>query len=383
MISGFNEVRLRRVKTLFAYWSESQLIFQNYRTGARVAAAPITTEVLGHFESWSSPAHFYTSMRGYTCSSLDRALRGLIKAGLLVREGSREACEDERVASTWSFWLPHAGIFHFATKDARYLSSAAQIARYLRCYVKGSPQPPFFKRPHKTWLQLTKPVSNKSEFLNTLLRRRTHRSFSSEPLSLESLSQLLFYTWGVTGFLDTPILGKLPLKTHPSAGSRHAIEVYVLVLRVEGLGRGFYHYAPDHHRLERLTFSHGTKRAAKYCAGQDWVRHAAALFIMTAVWERSMWKYRFPRAYRTILLDAGHACQTFCLMATHLHLAPFCTAALNDSVIERDLGIDGVAESVLYVAGAGLPEPTDDRRRSSNLRLASRYMSSSGSAWDQ
>ncbi len=31
--------------------------------------------------------------------------------------------------------------------------------------------------------------------------------------------------------------------------------------------------------------------------------------------------------------------------------------ALKDSLIEADLGIDGVTESVLYVAGVGLPMP--------------------------
>jgi hypothetical protein len=36
-----------------------------------------------------------------------------------------------------------------------------------------------------------------------------------------------------------------------------------------------------------------------------------------------------------------------------LGLAPFCTAALRDTLIERDLGIDGIRESVLYVAGVG------------------------------
>ena len=351
-------MRLRRAKTLFAYWGESQLIFENYRTGVASAAAPVTAEVLDHFERWSSPKYFYGCMPEYSRSSLDRALRKLVEMGFLVREGSQEAREDERLAANWSSWLPHAGIFHFATKDAPYLASAVQINRLLRRFVRDTPQPRFFKVPNKPFRQLTKPTSDNSDFLDTLLSRRTHREFSSEPLSLESLSQLLFYTWGVTGYLRPSLLGKLPLKTSPSAGARHAIEVYVLVLRVQGLRRGLYHYAPDCHRLEKLTtFSPGTKRAAEYCAGQDWVRNAAALFIMTAVWERSMWKYRFARAYRTILLDAGHVCQTFCLMATHLRLAPFCTAALKDSVIERDLGLDGFAESVLYVAGAGVPKP--------------------------
>ena len=76
---------------------------------------------------------------------------------------------------------------------------------------------------------------------------------------------------------------------------------------------------------------------------------------MTAVFQRTMWKYQHVRAYRVVLLDAGHLCQTFCLVATWLGLAPFCTAALKDTLIEKELGIDGIRESVLYVAGVGFP----------------------------
>jgi hypothetical protein len=52
-------------------------------------------------------------------------------------------------------------------------------------------------------------------------------------------------------------------------------------------------------------------------------------------------------------MEAGHACQTFCLTATWLGLAPFCSMALADTAIETMLGLDGVSESVLYAAGVG------------------------------
>jgi hypothetical protein len=57
--------------------------------------------------------------------------------------------------------------------------------------------------------------------------------------------------------------------------------------------------------------------------------------------------------YRAALAEAGHVCQTFCLAATWRGLAPFCLMGLNDTLIEQDLGIDGIRETVLYVAGAG------------------------------
>ena len=73
---------------------------------------------------------------------------------------------------------------------------------------------------------------------------------------------------------------------------------------------------------------------------------------MTAVFARPQWKYPASRAYRVVLIDAGHLCQTFCLVATWLGLAPFCTMALADTKIEDDLKIDGVTESIIYTAGS-------------------------------
>jgi SagB-type dehydrogenase family enzyme len=84
---------------------------------------------------------------------------------------------------------------------------------------------------------------------------------------------------------------------------------------------------------------------------------------MTAIFLRVMWKYRFARAYRVVLLDAGHLCRTFCLFATWLGLAPSCTAALEDSLIEQDLGIDGISEAPLYLAAVGVPPEDKIRSR--------------------
>ncbi len=115
-----------------------------------------------------------------------------------------------------------------------------------------------------------------------------------------------------------------------------------------------YHYQARDNRLARLPAKVSPRKISAYCADQPYFSGAAALFIMTAVFARTMWKYGRARAYRVVLLETGHLCQTFCLTATRLRLAPFSTAALKDSLIESDLGIDGISESVLYVAGIGL-----------------------------
>ena len=74
---------------------------------------------------------------------------------------------------------------------------------------------------------------------------------------------------------------------------------------------------------------------------------------------RVAWRYRSARAYRVVLIECGHLAQTFCMTATALGLAPFCTAALADTVIERDLGLDGRLQPAMYVVGAGRVAPGD------------------------
>jgi len=184
--------------------------------------------------------------------------------------------------------------------------------------------------------------------------RRTHREFGSGQVSLEQLSVLLRLTWGVTSYLRWPGLGKLPLRTSPSAGARQPLEVYVWSLRVARLPRGLYHYRSDGHCLEKLNRGASASHLAKLCAGQEWIRGCGAFFVITAVFPRVMWRYKSSRAYRVVLLEAGHFCQTFLLTATWLGLAPFCTAALVDEALEKELGVDGARESVLYAAGVGL-----------------------------
>lgn len=342
--------RLRRARAVLVTWREQKLVLLNYQTRETASADPEAVRILHLLEDWTHPADAYRLLPEYTPKSIRAALRELTVNSFLVCEGTPLAKRDAELASVWGDWLPH-GEFHFATKDFEYID--APVSFYKR-YLTESPQPPLRKSYVKApRIHLPHTSAPNSEFENVLLARTTHRDFSREHIPLRTISTLLHHTWGVTGKIDAPPFGQLFHKTSPSAGARHPGEVYMLAIRVGGLSQGLYHYDGLHHRLERIGSARLVKRAALYAAGQGFVADASAVFIMTAVFPRVLWKYRFARSYRVVLLDAGHLCQTFCLVATWLGLAPFCTAALKDTLIEKDLGLDGIRESVLYLAAVG------------------------------
>ena len=368
-------IQLRRAKCLFVHWRGNKLLFYNFATRLSVSAKPLTCEVLDFFDSWRTSHDAVIHFAGYTPRSVRAALAELVQHGLLLPKDSPELTQDTRIAEEWSAWLP-AGSFHFATKDTPYIDRSRWSLNRLKSMLPKTAQPGIFKTLKGTMkVSLPKRAFPDSEFIRVLMARKTHRRFSKEDVTLEAVSQLLSLVWGVTGYLYSPRFGKLLHKTSPSAGARHPGEVYLMALRVKGLRPGLYHYHPAHHYLERLSTRATPNKAWLYCARAEHAEKAAALFLMTAVFPRTMWKYRVARAYRVVLLDAGHLCQTFCLVATWLGLAPFCTAALKDTLIEEDLGIDGIRESVLYVAGVGFPA-TSARARQRFSRSADRHAAS-------
>jgi len=356
-------IPLRRARCLLLYWQDGQLFFHNFARRLTVSAKPVACEVLDFFEQWRTSKQAVTHFSDYSQSSVCSTLKQLLKHGLLLRRDSRELAEDIRIAKEWSAWLPE-GSFHFSTKDVLYVDRSGWASERLKALLPKTPQPKIFKTVKRAKkVPLPKQTFGDSEFIRVLMARKTHRRFSGRELKLETVSQLLSLVWGVKGYVYSPRFGKLLHKTSPSAGARHPGEVYLMALRVKGLRPGLYHYHPAHHHLNRIGANATREKAWLYCARQHFAKNAAALFLMTAVFRRTMWKYQFARAYRVVLLDAGHLCQTFCLVATWLGLAPFCTAALKDTLIEKDLGIDGIRESVLYIAGVGVPATSVRARR--------------------
>jgi SagB-type dehydrogenase family enzyme len=346
--------RLRRAASIVCYWRDSKLIFENYRTHNLISANPIVVSLLNYFSEWRTSAQVCSLASEFTPSSVDSAVQQLARRGFLVREGSVAACADEKFLTSWSPWLPAGGLLHFSTRNLPFESDLVESRRALLDRARHAPAPPAVKQyPRAARVQLPNP-NTKGEFPQVLLARRTWREFSERPMDLEDLSTLLWLTCGVQYWVKLPgSIGRVALKTSPSAGARHPLEAYVAVLRARGLARGLYHYSPDTHVLELLRRGCRSHQFGSYLAGQSWYSSASVLMFMGAVFGRNQWKYPDPAAYRTVILDAGHMCQTFCLTATWLGLAPFCTMALAESKVEKALGLDGISESVVYAAGVG------------------------------
>jgi len=346
-------ILVKRSNCLVFFFHDGALHCKNYLTGKEFEASPLLVPILGKLDGWRGFRGVERLLPEYSPASIRQSLRRLIAStAVLVRGGSQ--AKRESALSAWQTWGVEARFFHLATKNTHTAPITVDEARFNRALKRREPPPPSLKRYFaRARVHLPDPTSQlHGQLPEVLLSRRTHRHFGAGRVSLEQLSILLRLTWGFTNHIHWPGLGSLPVKTSPSGGARHSLEVYLWCSHVKGLSPGIYHYRPDRHELELLKAGRIAEQMARLCGHQEWVQDCSVLFVMTTVLARVTWRYRFSRAYRVILLEAGHFGQTFCLVATWLGLAPFCTAALDDEKIEIDLDLNA-GEAVLYAAGVG------------------------------
>ena len=187
-------------------------------------------------------------------------------------------------------------------------------------------------------------------FTEVLRRRKSIRSFSPKPLSMADLSFLL---WASTGIQRTE--HSYEFRTAPSAGALYPIETYIAANNVEDLEEGLYHYNIKNHLLEEIKLGSFGVNLAHAALAQEMCADASVVFIWTAVFRRSKWKYS-QRAYRYIYLDVGHIAQNLGLAAASINCGSCEVGAFFDDELNSIVGIDGTEESTVCLSVVGHPK---------------------------
>jgi putative peptide maturation dehydrogenase len=276
-------------------------------------------------------------------------------------------------------WNLYAAIYHFLNKwkdfhsDRNISTDLEQLAekkflssKTLSEFVKKYGNPPkHFHKLKEDQIKGTHPLSLKKDFvendpfLQILKKRRTCREYNEQAsIPQETFSKLLYAVFGCQGKANVyeDIWGIK--RTSPSGGGLHPVEAYILVINIEGITPGIYHYDTEDHRLNAIEYKsmpEARELANEFTAGQSYPRWCSALCIMTARFYRNYWKYRrHPKAYPALYMDCAHLSQTFYLACSYFKLGSFVTGAINTVNIEEHLKLDPYSESPLLICGCGI-----------------------------
>lgn len=223
------------------------------------------------------------------------------------------------------------------------------------------PQPPLVKAPMTDGehIRLTRDYSSldlNNDIISLIRDRRSARVYTGEKMTADELSFLL---WATQGVKDIRGKNYATLRTVPCGGARHEYETYLLVINIDGLAPGAYHYLPMEHSLEFLhPVDDITETVDKAMCGQKWAAKANVIFFWAMNAYRAEWRYGIS-AHRVALIDCGHIGQNLYLAATALGLGTCGVGAFFDRECSSLFGLDGEEEFMVYTAPVGTVRNSD------------------------
>ena len=181
-------------------------------------------------------------------------------------------------------------------------------------------------------IKLPKPELTGEHSIEMLLQqRRSVRSYQKSSLNLAEVGQLL---WSAQGVSDAK-----GLRTAPSAGALYPLKLFVVVGDVNELSPGIYQYNPEEHSLLKTANGDLRKSLQKAALNQSCIVDAAIIFVFTANYQRTTWKYG-KRGVRYVHMEVGHAGQNLFLQAEALHLGTVVVGAFDDDEVREVLNLD-------------------------------------------
>lgn len=176
--------------------------------------------------------------------------------------------------------------------------------------------------------------------------RVSTRVWSGQPISIQEVSNLLFYSCGITKKALDPNKSK---RSQASAGNVYPIEIY-LINFIEGeIKKGVYHYAVKDHSLEALwplDETLDTPMSNLFTA--NWPQNAAMLIVATGVTTRYPVKL-YGREYRYMYMEAGAIAQLINVASDAQNIGCTIMGETNDENVQNLLNLN--EEKELFLTG--------------------------------
>lgn len=286
----------------------------------------------------------------------------LVEAEVLI-----DANEADEVGEALRCWSAHgwdeAGLFHYATFGQPFDPDTLGDVSYEEYYESiledlstAGPQPPATPSAPSH----SQPAVREAErdpaaiaFDDVLARSAPVNRFTHQGIELSELQRVLAESFQAQRVVDG-ILGEHLIKTYPSGGARHPLEMYVIAKSVEGLLAGTYHFDARKGTMSPRASEASISDIDTACFGKGGIVTASAVLVITSRWIRHNWKYRYSRSYRMVLLELGHAIQATHLSARAEGLGAYHCPSIHDAELLSLLDLtDDCAEGPLYAIGIG------------------------------
>ena len=346
-------MRFRRAYSLVMSYYDQQIGLHNFLAKTRFSCSAECLDLLAKLDDWRTAEEIAGYFGDVDVDSLSEQIHELVRMDAIVVEGSEPAAVDDVFRKSWQ-WGMAGGYFHFITRDAEFPRDYTARDLLQRRKEWHQTEPAYYAEYPADQPLISLPSTNlRDEVFSLMHRRRSETRYVAEGIPLKSLADCLYAGNGIVGFREGDKGSRKPITMTPSADACNPYELYVYAGRVNGLPKGFYHYASAQHAL--VLKNDDEVKIADLFGGQDWVADAAAVIFLVAHFPRTMWTFHKPIGYRMVSMEAGFIGQNISLAATHLGLSGVPLGSLLHSRIERHLDLADIEASVMLGMSIGRP----------------------------
>ncbi len=226
----------------------------------------------------------------------------------------------------------------------------ASIAQHYHERTKYAPETISAKGKTLDWSQ--QPVPYKHYKIGATVDLKPY--LNDDPAHLDAtglwwqrLSRWLYASYGLTGMI--PNLGEpVYLRAAPSAGGLYPAEMYLISRGTPILPAGLYNYQAKTHSLLQFWQHQVWTGLQAACFWNPLLEGTQLALVITAVFERSAWRYQ-DRAYRRIFLDTGHLLGNLELAGSVHDFRPHLLGGFADAAVNDLLYLEGAQEGAIAV----------------------------------
>lgn len=197
-------------------------------------------------------------------------------------------------------------------------------------------------------IKLPKPAfTGKMSVEAAMLKKKSVRHFSKDPLTLEQVSQLL---WAANGALPVDAISGATVKTLPSAGGIYPLEIFLLTGNdtIKGLPAGIFQYYAISNSLVQTSQGDGRLALAQAALSQLWIASAPAVIVIAASFNKMTAKYG-NEGIKYVFMESGSSNQNLYLQAEALGLRMGTVGAFEAGSVSSAIKISAGVTPLLIV----------------------------------
>lgn len=330
----------KRSPFLSTYWNEdNKLILYNYNRHTKAVVSKEVMKILEILHEWKSDKEIF-DLLNFDMKNLRKALQQLTRLKFIHK---RPLTNEDINISARAPWdaidlamqrqRSYGGAYPMSMRPGKSPSPVKS--------VKGLSSITLPRIPHDHDNQ------PKRTLLEVLEARRSIRKYSNKYINIHNLSNFLYNSARIKKIFKSQE-GTLTRRPYPSGGARYPLEIYVVNNKMLDIQKGIHYYDPLKHELILLNKNKNYQRKFNEfildAQKPEQNREPDVVFIITAVFARTMWKYG-KISLSLIMSDLGCLYQTMYLIATEMNLAPCPLGATYEELVRDWLNLNWFEES--------------------------------------